>query len=68
MRSILRNTLILCSLMLMGWGFTACSNTDEPTPVVPEMTAVGQATSWDTATVTVSVAVFLRSVSKILFM
>ena len=54
MRSILRNTLILCSLMLMGWGFTACSNTDEPTPVVPEMTAVGQATSWDTATVTVS--------------
>jgi hypothetical protein len=40
--------------MLMGWGFTACSNTDEPTPVVPEMTAAGQATSWDTATVTVS--------------
>lgn len=54
MRSILRNTLILCSLVLMGMGFSACSKDETPDPVVPEMTAAGQATSWDTAKVTVS--------------
>ena len=54
MRTILRNTLIFCSLVLMGFGFSACSNEDVPEPVVPEMAAAGQATSWNTATVTVS--------------
>ena len=54
MRTILRNTLIFCSLVLMGFGFSACSNNDVPEPVVPEMAAAGQATSWNTAQVTVS--------------
>ena len=54
MRTILRNTLIFCSLVLMGMGFSACSKDETPDPVVPEMAAVAEATSWDTAKVTVS--------------
>ena len=26
MRTILRNTLMLCSLIMMGWGFTSCKD------------------------------------------
>lgn len=37
----------------MGWGFTACSD-DELEPVVPVLEAVGEATAWNTANVTVS--------------
>ncbi len=54
MRTILRNTMILCSLVLMGFGFSACSKDETPEPVVPEMAAVGEGTSWNTAKVTVS--------------
>ncbi len=53
MRTILRNTLMLCSLIMMGWGFTSCKD-DELEPVVPVLEANGEATAWNTAKFTVS--------------
>ena len=49
MRAILRNTMILCSLVMMSMGFFACSNNDDLTALAePEVKAVAEATAVDT--------------------
>lgn len=44
---------MLCTIAMLGVGFTSCSE-DETKPVIPVLTASGEATSWGTATVSVT--------------